>query len=415
MLNYQYVIVGGGLAGGMACEGIRKLDSSGSIALVAREAHRPYERPPLSKGYLLGRQGLDKVYLHDEAYYAQARIDLLTGQSATRVDRAGHLVVLADGRELHYDKLLLATGGYASRLPIPGADLPGVLLLRTIENSDAIHAAAGSGKRALVIGGSFIGCEVAASLALLGTKVSMVFPEARLLERAVPAELSAYLYDKYTANGVQILPGVTPERIEGAGRAESVRLSNGQVLAVDLVVMGVGIKLDTELARTAGLALDDRGAILVDEFLASSDPDIYAAGDIASWPDHTFGKRLRVEHWDVANNQGLRAGRNMAGEGKAYRTLPNFFSDLFDLSFDAWGDLTSWEKTVLRGSLEKGSFAFYYFRQNTLVGVLAVGRPKEEQKTMPALVKARLTYDVLAGPLANESVDLNTLLPPPPA
>jgi NADPH-dependent 2,4-dienoyl-CoA reductase/sulfur reductase-like enzyme len=337
----------------------------------------------------------------------------LIGQSATRLDRANHLVVLADGRELHYDKLLLATGGYAWRLPIPGADLPGVLLLRTIENSDAIRAAAGPGKRALVIGGSFIGCEVAASLALLGTSVSMVFPGTRLLERAVPAELSAYLANEYTAHGVQIMPGITPERIEGTDHAERVRLSNGQVLAADLVVMGVGIRLDTELARAARLAMDERGAVLVDEFLSSTDPDIYAAGDIASWPDRTFGKRLRVEHWDVAYNQGLRAGRNMAGEGKAYRTLPNFFSDLFDLSFDAWGDLSSWEMTVLRGSLAKGSFAFYYFRQNMLVGVLAVGRPKEEQKAMPALVRARLTYEVLAGPLTDEAVDLNTLLPPP--
>ena len=146
--------------------------------------------------------------------------------------------------------------------------------------------------------------------------------------------------------------------------------------------------------------------------MQTSDPDIYAAGDIANWPDRTFSKRLRVEHWDVASNQGLRAGRNMAGEGKAYRTLPYFFSDLFDLSFDAWGDLSSWEMTLLRGSLERGSFAFYYFRQNILVGVLAVGRPKEEQKAMPALVKARLTYDMLAGKLADESVDLNSLLQP---
>ncbi|MHB1355174.1 MAG: NAD(P)/FAD-dependent oxidoreductase [Anaerolineae bacterium] len=414
MLHYEYIIIGGGLAGGMACEGIRKLDSEGSIALVARETHRPYERPPLSKGYLVGRQGLDKVYLHDEAYYTQAKVDLFIGQSAALVDRSNHVVTLADGRQLHYVKLLLATGGYAWRLPIPGADLPGVLLLRTIEHSEAIHSASAPGKRALVIGGSFIGCEVTAALTILACEVTMVFPETRLLERAVPSELSAHLEGKYIANGVQIIKGVTPTQIEGIGRAEHVRLSNGQVLPVDLVVMGVGIRLDTELARTSGLALDDRGAVLVDEFLATSDPDIYAAGDIASWPDPTFAKRLRVEHWDVAYHQGLRAGRNMAGEGKAYRTLPTFFSDLFDLTLDAWGDLTSWEQTILRGSLDKGSFAFFYFRENTLVGALAVGRSKEEQKAMPALVRAKLTYDLLAEKLADESVDLNSLLPATP-
>jgi NADPH-dependent 2,4-dienoyl-CoA reductase/sulfur reductase-like enzyme len=410
MKPYKYVIIGGGLAGGRAGDGIRKVDMEGTIALVTGEHHMPYERPPLSKGYLTGREGLDHVYLKEDAYYAQNNIEVISGVRATQVDPAAHGVTLDDGRVLGYEKLLLATGGHAWRLPIPGSDLPGVFTLRTIEDADGIRKAAKSGKRALVLGGSFIGSEVAASLAQLGLSVTMVFPEARLLERIVPEELSAFIHAKYGANGVRILSGNKPGRLDGNGKVERAVLDNGDSLDVDLVVMGVGIRLDTELARDAGLELGERGAVVVDEMLRTSDPNIYAAGDIAAWPDPTFGKRLQVEHWNVARGQGLRAGRNMAGEEKPYTTLPYFFSDLFDLSFEVWGNLTAWDQTVLRGTLKGGSFALYYFDQGKMVGVLAAGRPDEERKPMQALVKARLAYGDVAAKLSDEGVDLSTLV-----
>ena len=188
--------------------------------------------------------------------------------------------------------------------------------------SDGIREAVRLGARALVLGGSFIGSEVAASLAQLGIGVTMVFPEARLLELIVPQELSALLHSKYEANGIQILSGTKPERLEGDGMVERAALDTGDTLDVDLVVMGVGIRLNTELARDAGLEIGEKGAVVVDETLRTSNPNIYAAGDIAAWPDPTFGRRLRVEHWDVARRQGLRAGRNMAGEEKPYTSLP---------------------------------------------------------------------------------------------
>jgi 3-phenylpropionate/trans-cinnamate dioxygenase ferredoxin reductase subunit len=401
MKPYKYVIIGGGLAGGRAGDGIRKVDTEGTIALVTGEHHMPYERPPLSKGYLTGREGLDHVYLKEDAYYAQNNIE---------VDPAARSVTLGDGRVLEYGKLLLATGGHAWRLPIPGSDLSGVFTLRTIEDADGIRKAAKSGKRALVLGGSFIGSEVAASLAQLGLSVTMVFPEVRLLERIVPGELSAFIHAKYGANGVRVLSGTKPDRLEGNGKVERAVLDNGDGVDVALVVMGVGIRLNTELARDAGLELGERGAVVVDEMLRTSDPNIYAAGDIAAWPDPTFGKRLQVEHWNVARGHGLRAGRNMAGEEKPYETLPYFFSDLFDLSFEVWGDLTAWNQTVLRGTLEGGSFALYYFDQGKMVGVLAAGRPDEERKPMQALVKARLAYGDVAAQLSDEGVDLSTLV-----
>jgi NADPH-dependent 2,4-dienoyl-CoA reductase/sulfur reductase-like enzyme len=410
MQSYEYVIIGGGLAGQRAGDGIRKVDAEGTIALVTAEPHVPYERPPLSKGYLTGKKGLDRVYLKEDAYYAQNAIEVITGTRATRIDPAARSVTLGDGRTLGYEKLLLATGGRAWRLPIPGNDLPGVFTLRTIEDSDGIREAAQHGKPALVLGGSFIGSEVASSLAQLGLAVTMVFPEGRLLELVVPQELSALLHAKYVANGVRILSGTKPERLEGDGQVERAVLDSGETLDIDLVVMGVGVRLNSELAHDAGLEMGERGAVVVDETLRTSDPHIYAAGDIAAWPDPTFGKRLRVEHWDVARRQGLRAGRNMAGEEKPYTALPYFFSDLFDLSFEVWGDLSAWDRTVTRGTLESGSFALYYFAQGKMVGVLAVGRPDEERKPMQALVESRPVYEDVKARLTDEAVDLSRLV-----
>jgi len=209
---------------------------------------------------------------------------------------------------------------------------------------------------------------------------------------------------------VQILPGTRLIHLAGNRKVEQAVLDNGGRLDVDLVVMGVGIRLNTELARQAGLELGERGAIVVDEYLRTSDPGIYAAGDIALYPHPIFGKRMQVEHWDVARTQGLRAGRNMAGQERAYTTLPHFFSDLFDLSYEVWGDLTAWDRTVLQGVPEQDSFAVYYFAQGRMVGVLAAGRSQEEHKRMQALVRARPTYEEVAGRLTDEQVDPGSLL-----
>ena len=237
----------------------------------------------------------------------------------------------------------------------------------------------------------------------------MVFPEARLLERLTPESLGTMIHAKYAGNGVRILSGTRPERFEGADKVQRAVLADGTVLDVDLIVLGVGIGLDTALAGDAGLALGDRGAVVVDEYLRTSAPDVYAAGDIAAWPDPTYGTCLRVEHWDVARGQGLRAGRNMAGDLKAYTSLPYFFSDMFDLSFEVWGNLARWDETVLRGSLDSGSYAIYYFDEGTLAGVMAVGRPDTKRKPMQELVKRRPQYEDVASKVSDEELALGTL------
>jgi 3-phenylpropionate/trans-cinnamate dioxygenase ferredoxin reductase subunit len=409
---YRYVIVGGGLAGGKACEGIRQVDEAGSVALVTQEPRRPYHRPPLSKDYLQGEMEAKGVYLEDAAYYEDHDIDLITGRRAVALNPAERTVTLDDESTLAYETMLLATGGHARRLSIPGSDLPDVFTLRTLEDSRHIRKAATSGKDALVLGGSFIGSEVAASLTLRDVRVTMVFPEQRLLERLVPPSMSEFLQEIYASHKIEILTGITPERLFGASRVQGVQLSNGVELAVDLVVMGVGIDLNTDLAQEAGLETRSSDtAVIVDETLRTSDPHIYAAGDIAAWPGHTFDKRMRVEHWDVARTQGLRVGQNMAGEVEPYTTLPYYFSDLFDLSFEVWGDLADWDRTVLRGSLDARSFTFFYFDEaDKMVGVLTMGRPEEEREPMQNLVKARVDYARVASGLKDESVDLATFV-----
>jgi 3-phenylpropionate/trans-cinnamate dioxygenase ferredoxin reductase component len=410
MEHYRYVIVGGGLAGGKAVEGIREVDSEGEIALVTQEAHRPYQRPPLSKGVLKGERPEKVVYLDEEKSYTERHAVLLTGVRATAVDREVRTVALSDGHVLEYERLLLATGGRARRLPLPRVDLNGIFTLRTIEDARRIREMAGPGKQALVLGGSFIGSETAAALTVLGAEVTMAFPEGRLLERVVPQEMSAWLQQYYASKGVRILAGITPQRFIGESLVTQVELSNGTMPRCELVVMGVGIDLNTELAQGAGL--DTRAgdaALLVNAHLQTSDPHIYAAGDIAAWPDPTFERRLRVEHWDVARAQGLQAGRNMAGAGESYDVLPYFFSDLFDLSFEVWGNLDAWDRTVRRGQLETRSFAYYYFDADRLVGVLAMGRPDDEREPMEQLVKARPAYDDVAKALGDEARDLAEL------
>jgi 3-phenylpropionate/trans-cinnamate dioxygenase ferredoxin reductase subunit len=406
---YKYLIIGGGMAGERAAEGIRKEDTAGSVALVTEEPYLPYDRPPLSKGYLTGKEGLDKVYLRPAEFYAQNDIAVLPGVRAMALDTAACQVTLADGRVVGYEKLLLATGGTARRLTVPGADLPGVFTLRTLADAEAIRAAAQPGKRALVVGGSFIGSEAAAALAERGLEVAVVFPDARLLEKVLPEKLSDWLHAMYREHGVRFLTGHKPARLEGAGHVERAVLDDGKELAADLVVAGIGITLNTDLARAAGLKRDERGAVLVDEFLRASDPHIYAAGDIASWPDPTFEKRLRVEHWDVARQQGRQAGRNMAGAGKPYTVVPYFYSDLFGYALEAWGDLTAWEQTVQRGEPASGHFFLFYFNQGRLTGVLVGNPSKEERKLMPVLVRTRGTYGEVAVKLADERVGLEAL------
>lgn len=410
MREYHYLVIGGGIAGGKAVEGVRDIDPDGSLALITREDHPPYHKPPLSKGYLRGEADLEKVYLKREKKYQEMDVDLIQGREVIEIDPEEKVVTLDDGEKVKYEKLTLATGGTANRLPLWGSELERVFTLRSIEDSQRIREAAGPNTRALVMGGSFIGAEVTASLSQMGSQVVEIFPESRLLEHIAPEDLSTWLTRKLEERDIRVLPGTVAESLEGEQAVRRAVLDNRERLDVDFVVMGVGISLNTGIAEAAGIEVRQDGSVVVDEKLRTNQPDIYAAGDVTAFPGEYQDGMLHVEHWDVARGQGLTAGKNMAGADEAYTELPYFFSDILDFSFEVWGELTGWEDAVLRGSLEDHSFAYYFFRDGKLAGVLASGRPDEEREAMKTLPRQRPAQDQVADVLADEEADLDQLL-----
>jgi 3-phenylpropionate/trans-cinnamate dioxygenase ferredoxin reductase subunit len=353
------LIVGGGLAGAKAAEALRKDGYEGRVVIVGAEPHRPYIRPPLSKEYLRGDGDLDKVYVQPEAWYAENRVELELSATVTALDPAAHEVVLADGRRLGFDRLLLATGSEPRRLPVPGADLAGVRYLRTIDDSDALREAAGSASKVVVVGGGWIGAEVAASVRQLGRDVTVVSDTVVLLERVLGPEVGGIYDAVHAEHGVRLVPNQQVVALHGSdGAVEAVETADGTRIDADLVVVGIGATPRTALAEAAGLAVD--GGILVDEHLETSVPGIYAAGDIASAIHPAFGGRLRVEHWDNARRQGAAAARNMLGHDEPYARVPYFYSDQFELGMEYAGYAPKWDEVVFRGDVAKREFVAFW-------------------------------------------------------
>jgi 3-phenylpropionate/trans-cinnamate dioxygenase ferredoxin reductase component len=346
-----FVIVGAGMAGAKAAETLREEGFDGSVVLVGSERARPYERPPLSKGYLMGQSPFEEAYVHPEAFYAEQRIELLTGTSATALDLAAHTVELHDGRSLPYDRLLLATGAVPRRLPVAGAELEGVHVLRTSGDSDALRAAFERGGALAVVGAGWIGCEVAAAARSKGLEVALIEVAEQPLEGVLGARLGAFFAHVHRQEGVRLLTGARVEALEGAGRVEAVRLADGTRVECTTVVIGVGVAPDTRLAEAAGLEVD--GGVLADERLRTSDPDVFAAGDVANAVRPRYGRRVRVEHWANALEQGPAAARSMLGAGEPFDALPYFFTDQYDVGIEYVGLHAASDTLVVRGRPEE--------------------------------------------------------------
>ena len=388
---YRYVIVGGGLAAASAAEGIREVDPKGSVIVVGREARPPYHRPPVSKGILLGTKKPEDTACKPEAFYRDHQIHLETGVSASGLDPAGCRVVLSDGRVLTYEKLLLTTGSRARRLRIPGADLQGTQTLRTLDDALNLLDAMKRARTAVVIGGSYIGAESASALAQNGIKTTMVFPEGRLLESLTDQDFGRHLHSLYEKHLVSILTHRKPTAFKGEQHVASVITDQNEEIPADLVVLGVGAELDTDLAREAGLRMNEDGGIRADALLRSSKENIFVAGDIAEYPDPTFDRRLRLEHWEVALLQGKAAGRNMAGAEEPYNGLPHYFSTLFECGFSVWGDFSRWDQTMLKGEMGRSGASIFYLENQRLCGILQFEPvDKEEAKVIEGLVRKRL-------------------------
>ncbi len=360
-----FVIVGASLAGAKAAEALRHEGFDGRVVLVGEEAERPYERPPLSKDYLRGEAGREKVYVHDEGFYADQGIELRTSTRVVAIEPAVGQVLLDDGGPLAYDRLLLATGAVPRRLSIPGWDLPGVHILRTLDDSESLRAAITPGSRVVVVGAGWIGSEVAASARQMGAEVALIERGDLPLERVLGAELGAVYRDLHLDHGVELLPGTGVEAFAGAGSVEEVRTSDGRRIACDLVVVGVGVVPRVELAEAAGLLLDN--GVAVDERLETSAPGVFAAGDVAAAFHPFYGARIRVEHWANALNQGPAAARNMLGAGTPYERLPYFFSDQYDLGMEYTGYAAGWDDVVFRGDPTTREFIAFWLRDGRIV------------------------------------------------
>ena len=365
--SYSYIVVGAGLSGASAVEGIRERDQRGSLLLLGAEKDLPYDRPPLSKQLWTGGKTVEEIVLHDDAFYKQNAVDVRLGIEVTQIDPAAHTIRDNQGNTYRHERLLLATGGTPRRLSIPGGDLEGISYYRSLEHYRRLRGAAVAGKSALVIGGGFIGSEMAASLRANKLAVTMVFPSAWLVSRVFPESLGRYLTEQYRAKGVEVFTGDEPVSIQRDGSGYMTRTRGGREIRTDIVVAGIGITPNISLAQSAGLSTGN--GVIVNEFLQTSAPDIYAAGDIALFPEAGFGPR-RLEHWDNAVNQGKHAGRNMAGAGEPFTYIPFFFSDLFEFGYEAVGDIDSRLTTFADWQEENKTGVIYYLDGDRLRGAM---------------------------------------------
>src|SRR3954469_4909469 len=405
----DHLLIGGGLAAANCARWLRDAGADGSVLLVGREFDPPYNRPPLSKGYLQGKESREDALFRPDEWWGEQDIELLLRTSVMKLDAGERVATLSTKDEVEFGNALVATGANVRRVRVDGCDLEGIHYLRAFGNSDAIRADAAGAERAVLIGGSYIGCEVAASLtAAHGVKCAIVMQEDVVLSRQFGDQVGRYFQDVLEEHGVEVHGGDELERFEGSdGRVGKVVTKGGLELDCDMVVVGVGVRPDVMLARSAGLELGDSGGVKCSAELESSVPGIYAAGDICEYESTIHGARLRLEHWDVAFNHGKTAALNMLGQGVRHEVLPYFFSDLADwASFEYVGPGSG--DLVVRGSLEDGDFTafFVHEEEGRVVSALTVGRSDD-------LEHARRFISERAKPnpdeLADEDTDLSEL------
>ena len=404
------VIVGGGKAGGTAAATLRDEGFNGPVVLVSREPGIPFGRPPLSKTYLRSEEDLTDWYVKPPDWYEGHDVDLRP-DSVVALDPAAHALALGSGRELAYEKLLIATGGRNRRLQLPGAELPGIYYLRTVAECDAIKREAEAGRRAVVVGMGFIGCEVAASLTQLGVQVTAVFPGRNPLERVLGEQLGALIGHVHRSNGVRLLPGAQVVAFHGTQRLESVVLADGEQVGSDFAVVGVGIA--PEVPAIAGSSVAQDNGILVDERCRSSAADVYAAGDVANHLHPVLG-RIRVEHYNSAEHHGAAAARAMLGSAAPFEYVHNFFSDQYEHILQYVGHAASWDDFVFRGSLRDRKFVGFYLDAGVVraaVGFDRGGDPESEPDSEMAASARLVASRARPGPgvLTDEGADLRSL------
>ena len=406
MSKQTFVIVGASLAGAKAAEELRKLGFDGTLMLVGAENERPYERPPLSKDHLRGESDREKVFVHAQDLYAEQQIELLTGHAAIELDTTTNSLVLDDGRSLSFDKLLLTTGAAPRPISVPGSELEGVHYLRTLADSDALHELLEPGTRLAVVGAGWIGSEVAASAQQKGAEVTLIDPLPLPNERIFGPEIGSFYRDVHAQHGVQLALGESVEAFEGDGRLSAVRTSSGRTIDCEIALVGIGVAPRVELAGTGGLELDN--GVLVTEALQSSAANIYAAGDVANAWHPFFERRIRVEHWANALNQGPAAARAMLGEPVSYERIPYFFSDQYEVGMEYAGFATDWEEVVFRGDRDGGEFLAFWLKDQRVIAGMNVN-VWDVNEHIQALIRSRQQVDTSS--LQDADTPLESLIP----
>jgi 3-phenylpropionate/trans-cinnamate dioxygenase ferredoxin reductase subunit len=370
----DFLLVGGGLAAGNCARHLREQGAAGDILMVGREPDPPYNRPPLSKTYVRGEEPREEIMFRPAEWYAEQRVDIITRTSVTSLDLEARTAKLSNKDEVRFDKALLATGSNVRILRVPGAQLDGIHYLRTIGNADALREELARAERVALIGGSYIGTELSASFTKLGKHCELIMLEAVTLEGFYGAEVGRFFQDTLTSHGVRVHGSQELERFEGEGdRVERVVTKTGLEIECDFVVIGAGVTPDITLAQRAGLETDT--GVLVNRYLETSAQGVFAAGDIAEYDSVVHDRRLRIEHWDVAFNQGKYAALNLLGQQQEYDVVPYFWSDLADwTSMEYVGPASDWDEIWVRGSIAAGEFTAFYVKDARLAAALTVGR-----------------------------------------
>lgn len=393
------LIVGAGPAGAACATTLREEGFTGPIVLAGREPDPPYHRPPVSKEYLEGRRTREECLLHPEGFWAEQGIDLRTRTSVMRLDPAERTAKLSTGEEIGFGAALVATGANVRRLRVEGAGLEGIHYLRALANADAIRADAAAAERVVLIGGSYVACEVAASLTAMGKACTLVMAEALPLSSGFGPRVGAHVAGLLRSRGIELVAGDPLASFVGEERVRGILTQSGRRIDADLVVMGTGAVPDVMLARAAGLALSEAGGVACDAALRTSAPGVWAAGDVAEYDSVVHGRRLRVEHWEVARAQGAHAARGMLGAEAPFSEVPYFWSDLADwATVEAVGPAASWDGEIVRGSVEEGAFSVFYLDGPRLAAAMTIGRPGDLDVARELMLSRADARSVLESP-----------------
>ena len=401
-MSEHCIIIGASHAAAQLVSSLRQEGWEGKISLIGDEPNLPYHRPPLSKAFFVGEKTEDELLIRAADFYEKNKVDLLLGSRVTVIDRDAKKITLEDGAEISYTKLALTTGARVRKIPFTGSELAGVFYMRDLNDVKQTHKFTGPGKSAVIIGGGYIGLETAASLRKIGMKVTVIEAMSRVLQRVTAPEVSAFYTRVHTEEGVDIRTEAGVDAIVGEKHVEGVRLADGSTVAADLVIIGVGVIPNIELAESAGLTIDN--GIAVNEFATTNDPDIVAAGDCTNHYNPIYDRKLRLESVQNATDQAKIAAKSICGKPEAYNALPWFWSDQYDLKLQIAGLSQGFDEVIIRGDSEQGrSFAAFYFSEGHFIAVDAINRPKEFMMSKRALTAGQ-TADPLK--LADESIEI---------